>query len=60
MKNDLSNCERNLSNCVKSLKKIQDFNEIWANHLKFHMNTSFPGLLLAPRPEREDPWNEVS
>lgn len=32
-KNDPRGCERNLSNCVGSLKKIQDFNR-WANHTK--------------------------
>ena len=56
MKNDLSSCERNLCNCVRSLKKKTDFNEIWANHLKFHMNTSFPGLLLAPPAGARGPW----
>ena len=29
MKNDPRSCEHNLCNCVRSLKKIQDFNGIW-------------------------------
>ena len=29
MKNDQRSCEHNLCNCVRSLKKIQDFNGIW-------------------------------
>ena len=29
MKNDPRSCERNLHNCVRSLKKIQKFNGIW-------------------------------
>ena len=29
MKNDPRSCERDLRNCVRSLKKIQDFNGIW-------------------------------
>ena len=33
MKNDPLSCERNLWNCVRSLKKIRDFNEIWTRDL---------------------------
>ena len=29
MKNDPRSRERNLCSCVRSLKKIHDFNEIW-------------------------------
>ena len=29
MKNDPRSCEHNLCNCVRSLKKIQDFKGIW-------------------------------
>ena len=29
MKNDPGSCERNLCNCERSLKKIQDFNRVW-------------------------------
>ena len=29
MKNGPRSCERNLCNCIRSLKKIQDFNRIW-------------------------------
>ena len=33
MNNDPRSCERNLCNCVRSLKKIQDFNRIWTRAL---------------------------
>ena len=32
MKNDPRSCERNLCNCVRSLKKIQHFNGIWTGN----------------------------
>ena len=33
MKNDPRICERNLYNCVRRLKKIQDFHGIWTRDL---------------------------
>ena len=33
MKNGPRSCERNLCNCVRSLKKIWDFDEIWTRDL---------------------------
>ena len=33
MKKDLCSCERNLCDCLRSLKKIQGFNGIWTRGL---------------------------
>ena len=40
MKNDPRSCERNLYNCVRSLKKIQDFDGIWTPDLSIPVQRS--------------------
>ena len=40
MKNDPRSCERDLRNCVRSLKKIQDFNGIWTLDLSIPVRRS--------------------
>ena len=40
MKNDPRSCERNLCNCVRSLKKIQDFDGIWTPDLSIPVQRS--------------------
>ena len=40
MKNDPRSCERDLRNCVRSLKKIQDFNGIWTLDLAIPVRRS--------------------
>ena len=40
MKNDPRSCERNLCNCVRGLKKLQDFNGIWTCDLAIPVRRS--------------------
>ena len=40
MKNDPRSCECNLCNCVRSLKKIQDFDGIWTPDLTIPVQRS--------------------
>ena len=40
MKNDPRSCERNLCTCVRSLKKIQDFDGIWTPDLAIPVKRS--------------------
>ena len=40
MKNDPHSYERNLCNCVRSLKKIQDFDGIWTLDLAIPVQRS--------------------